>query len=188
MDHNDVALDLARDVAIPSGSRGVLPVGLDGDGNIRAMDVRVDGIDGTRRLQIEGKVSFSPPAAPPAATAVSITFSGALAISTNQTDNYTITNAKRFVLQQVVAGSEGDSTERGSVVEVFYFDGTTERIVERVYLNGFTTEVFPSTETSRDGTNCDGNGSTKTIRIRRRRLSGASQEVDFVVRGYEYTP
>jgi hypothetical protein len=163
-------------------------VGEDGTGKAQAADVRVDALDGVRRLQIAGNITLSPPAAPPATTAVTITFSGALAISTDQTDNYVITNAKRFVVQQIVCGCEGDSTEKGSCIEVSYFDGTTAFLIERVYINGFTTQVYPNTEKSRNGTLCDGNGTTKTIRVVRRRLSGASQEVDVVVRGYEYTP
>jgi hypothetical protein len=188
VDHNDVALDLARNTTVPAGSRGLLMVGEDGTGKAQAADVRVDALDGVRRLQIAGSITLSPPAAPPATTAVTITFSGALAISTDQTDNYVITNAKRFVVQQIVCGSEGDSTEKGSCIEVSYFNGTTALLLERVYINGFTTEVYPQTDKSRNGTLCDGNGTTKTIRVVRRRLSGASQEVDFVVRGYEYTP
>jgi len=188
VDENDLRLDMAPDATLPSGYRGLLAMGHDEDDKAQVLDVRIDQIDGQRRLQIEGKVSFTAPSPPPATTAVTITFAGALAISADQTDNYVIANGKRFVLQQVVAGSEGDSTEKGSCIEVSYFNGTTALLIERVYLNGFTTQVYPNTEKSRNGTLCDGNGTTKTIRIVRRRLSGASQEVDVVVRGYEYTP
>lgn len=166
----------------------VLTAGKDASGDVRALDVRYDSTDGIRRLQVEGRVSVTAPTAPPSTTAVTITFSGALSISSTATDNYTITNGKKFVLQQVIAGSEGDTSERGSVVEVFYYDGSTERIIERVYLNGFTTAVYPNAATARDGTAITGNGTTKTIRLRRRRLSGSAQEVDAVLRGYEYTP
>lgn len=188
VDANDVALDLARGASVPAGSRGLLGIGEDAAGVARAIDVRVDPLDGRRRLQIEGKLTVSPPEPPPSTTKVTITFAGALSIATDTADDYTIANGKRFVVQQIIAGSEGDTSERGSVVEVFYFDGTTEHLVERVYLNGFTTEVYPNTDKARDGTLADGNGTTKTIRVRRRRLSGSMQEVDFVVRGYEFTP
>lgn len=187
-DANGVAMPLARDTAIPASARGLLGMGEDPGGVARALDVRVDALDGRRRLQIEGKFSLTPPEPPPSTTKVTITFAGALSITTDQTDNYVITASKRFVVQQIVAGCEGDTSERGSVVEVIYFDGTTEHLVERIYLNGFTTEVYPATELSRDGTILEGNGTTKTIRVKRRRLSGSTQEVDFVVRGYEYTP
>jgi hypothetical protein len=189
VDANDLALDLARNTTIPANSRGLLVVGDDEDGKAQALEVNIDPLDGKRRLQIEGNVSIAAPEPPVGTTAVSFTFSGALSITTTQTDNYVITNAKRFVLQQIVAGSEGDSTAKGSVIEVFYFDGTTEYLVEREYINGFTVAVSPLTEVSRDGTQTmDGNGTTKTVRVKRRRLSGSSQEVDFVIRGYEYTP
>jgi hypothetical protein len=162
--------------------------GVDATGNIKSIDVREDPTDGVRRLQVEGRVAITAPVPPPTTTPVSITYSGALSITTNRTDNYVITDSKRFVVQSIVAGSEGDTSERGSVVEVYYFDGTTQHIIERVYLNGFTTAVYPDTQQARDGTICLGDGATKTIRVVRRRLSGSAQEVDFVVRGYEYTP
>jgi hypothetical protein len=189
VDANDLALDLARNTTIPANSRGLLVVGDDEDGKAQALEVSIDPLDGKRRLQIEGHVSIAAPEPPVGTTVVSFTFSGALSISATQTDNYVITNGKRFVLQQIVAGSEGDTSEKGSVIEVFYFDGTTEYLVEREYINGFTTQLSPLTETSRDGAQTmDGNGTTKTVRVKRRRLSGSSQEVDFVIRGYEYTP
>lgn len=188
VDHNDLRLDMAPDVTLPSGYRGLLAMGHDEDDKAQVLDVRIDPIDGQRRLQIEGKVSFTAPSPPPSTTAVAITFSGALSITTDQTDSYVIANGKRFVVQQIEGGCEGDTSERGSAIEVYYFNGTTEFLVERVYINGFTTEVYPNTSTSRNGTAMDGNGTTKTIRVKRRRLSGSGQEVDFVVRGYEYTP
>lgn len=188
VDANDLRLDMATETTLPAGARGVLAMGRDDSNVAHFLDVRTDPLGGQNRLQIEGVVSITAPSPPPDTTPVAITFSGNLSINSTQTDNYTITNGKVFVVQQIVAGCEGDTSERGSAVEVFYFDGTTERLIERVYLNGFTTEVFPNTDTARDGTLATGNGTTRTIRIKRRRLSGSSQEVDFVVRGYEYTP
>lgn len=188
VDANDARMDFEPMVSIPASSRGFLALGQDENGLAQALDVREDSIDLIRRVQIEGRVSISAPVPPPSTTPVSITFSGALSITSNQTDNYVIANGKNFVVQQIVAGCEGDTSERGSAVEVFYFDGTTAHLIERVYLNGFTTEVYPNTEKARNGTVTLGNGTTKTIRVVRRRLSGSSQEVDFVVRGYEYTP
>lgn len=188
VDTSSLALDVELDTAVPTNTRGIMSVGEDANGVARALQVRVDAIDNTRRLQIEGKVSITAPQPPPATTAITIDSSSPLAISSTQTVNYIITAGKRFMIQQVVAGCEGDTSERGSCVEVFYFDGTTAHIIERVYLNGFTTETYPAASKSRDNTNLDGNGSTKTIRIVRRRLSGSSQEVDATVRGYEFTP
>lgn len=186
VDSNDVALDLARGSAVPAGTRGLLVVGEDVDGVARAVDVRIDPNDSKRRLQIEGKVTLTAPVAPPSTTAVTIAADTPLAITTDTTTSYIITNGKTFYIQQIACGSEGDSTERGSVVEVKYYDGATEHLVERIYVNGFTQYgVLPDTSKARDGTLMTGNGTTKTIRITRRRLSGASQEVDAVVRGYE---
>jgi hypothetical protein len=185
VDANDVALDLARSVAIPAGSRGLLVVGEDGATTARALDVRVDPIDGIRRLQIEGKVVSSAPPPPPGGTAVTIAADSPLAITSTQTASYTIPNGKTFYVQQVVCGAEGDPTEKGSKIEVLYYDGTTEHIVDRLYITGFTQYgSYPNTGTSRDGTAMTGDGSTKLIRVKRYRLSGSSQEVDAVVRGY----
>jgi hypothetical protein len=186
VDGNDARLDLDRNTAIPAGSRGLLALGQDEDGAAQALDVREDSVDLVRRLQVEGRVSVMAPSPPPSTTSVSVAADNPLSISSNITTTYVITNAKTFHLQQITAGSEGDSTERGSCVEVSYYDGTTNHLIERVYLNGFTTSVsFNNVSKSRDGTTMTGNGSTKTIRVLRRRLSGASQEVDAVVRGYE---
>ena len=161
-------------------------MGEDASGTAQAADIRKDTVDNIRRLQIEGRVSVTAPVAPPSTTAVSIASDSPLSITSDSTTNYVITNAKTFYLQQVVAGSEGDTSERGSVVEVLYYDGSTEHIIERVYLNGFTTSIsLNNINKSRDGTTMTGDGSTKQIRVRRRRLSGSSQEVDAVVRGYE---
>lgn len=188
VDANDLRLDMASETTLPANARGVMVMGHDDADAAQFLDVRLDPLGGQRRLQIEGKVSLTAPTPPPDTTPVAITFSGALSISSNQTDNYVIANGKRFVVQQIVGGCEGDTSERGSAIEVYYFDGTTQHLIERLYLNGFTTEVYPNTERARDGTATDGNGTTKTIRVIRRRLSGSAQEVDFVVRGYEYTP
>ena len=186
VDANDAAIDLARDTSIPSGSRGFLMVGEDGSGVARAVDIRVDPNDSKRRLQIEGKVlAVTTPIAPPSSTTVSIAADSPLSINTTTDTTYTIPNGVTFYLQQVVGGSEGDTSERGSVIEVFYYDGTTNHIVERVYVNGFTTYVAVNDlSKSRDATSMVGDGSTKLIRVRRRRLSGSAQEVDAVVRGY----
>jgi hypothetical protein len=186
VDDNDARLDLARDTAVPAGTRALLVTGEDSDGVARAIDVRVDPNGGTRRLQIEGKVSVTAPVAPPATTSVTLSASTPLSISNDTTTSYVITNGKTFYIQQIACGCEGDTSERGSCIEVSYYDGAVEHLVERLYINGFTQYgVLPDTPKARDGTTMTGNGTTKTIRIKRRRLSGSSQEVDAVVRGYE---
>ena len=156
----------------------------DGSGNI--VSVSLDASDSKRRLEIAGKVAIVAPSAPPSTTAVTINASSPLALSSDHTTTHTITNGKTFHFQQVETGSEGDTSEKGSVVEVSYFDGAIEHLLARVYLNGFTVFVpFNDVSVARDGTAMTGDGSTKTIRVKRRRLSGSSQEVDAVVRGYE---
>jgi hypothetical protein len=186
VDANDVALDLARNTTVPAGTRGLLVVGEADDGKAQAIEVRVDPADSIRRLQIAGKVTLTAPVPPPSTTAVTVSANSPLSITTDHTTEYIITNGKTLYIQQIACGSEGDTSERGSAVEVSYFDGTTEHLVERIYINGFTQYgVLPDTSTARDGTVMTGNGTTKTLRVKRRRLSGSSQEVDAVVRGYE---
>jgi hypothetical protein len=105
--------------------------------------------------------------------------------STHDTE-YTISSGKSFIIQQIVVGAEGDPNEKGSKVEVVYDDGTTEHLVDRIYIAG--TSLFgnyPDTGEARDGTSLDGDGSTKKLIIRRTRLGGATLEIDCVVRGYE---
>jgi hypothetical protein len=185
VDANDVALDLARSTSIPSGTRGLLVVGEDGATTARALDVRVDPIDGIRRLQIEGKVVTAPAPPPPGGTAVTIAGDSPLSVSTIEVTNYIIPNGVTFYVQQIVAGAEGDPTEKGSKIEVYFYDGTTEHIVDRIYITGFTQYgSYPNTGSSRDGTMMTGNGTTKTIRVKRIRIGGSAQEIDAVVRGY----
>jgi hypothetical protein len=107
-----------------------------------------------------------------------------LDMSGNNQTTYVITNGKTFYLQQIVAGSQGDPTENGSRVELFFYDGT-EHLVARIYLTGFTTFItYPQLNEARDGTAMSGNGTNYLI-LRRTRLSGGNQEVDAVIYGYE---
>ncbi|MHA2334281.1 MAG: hypothetical protein ACXAEU_19795, partial [Candidatus Hodarchaeales archaeon] len=109
-----------------------------------------------------------------------------LEVASLETHNYTITNGKTFYIQQIVVGAEGDPTEKGSKVEVHYFDGTTEHLIDRLYITGFTAfGSYPDASLARDDTELVGDGSTKTIRVKRIRMSGGTQEVDVVIRGYE---
>lgn len=182
---NGVALPVADGASVPANTRALLLAGEDQSGVARIPTVTQD-MDGKQRLEVTGKVSTSPPPAPANTTPVTIVADNPLSLTTTNTAEYTIAADKTFVIQQVVAGAEGDSTEKGSKVEIAYFDGTTEHLVERVYVSGFTQYgVYPDTSKCRDGTVMVGNGSTKKVRLRRMRLSGAAQEVDCVVRGYE---
>jgi hypothetical protein len=105
---------------------------------------------------------------------------------TSHTTEYVIANGKTFFIQQIIAGAEADPSEKGSKIEVAYFDGTTEHLVDRVYVTGFTQfGIYPDTSKTRDGTTMTGNGTTKVIRVKRQRMSTSGQEIDAVVRGYE---
>lgn len=129
-------------------------------------------------------VVASPPSPPPSTTPVQLDNSSPLSTNGTTTTAYTIPAGKTFTLQQVEAGGQEDPTESGTVVEVFYYDGSAEHIVTRIYVSGFTVSVAPNTSAARDGTVMTGDGSTKLVRLRRRRLSGGSQEVDSLLRGY----
>jgi hypothetical protein len=180
------ALDIQTETAVPADPHGFLVVGFDGEGYVQPLDVREDPQDGSNRLQIEGKVSIVAPAAPPNTTPVSIDNSTPLPITGTTDVYYAITNNKTFTVMQLIGGAEGDPTEKGTVVEIFYDDIGTLRIIDRLYLSGQTVSVYPNTSQARDGTALTGNaGGTKRILLRRRRLSNSAQEVDAVVRGYE---
>lgn len=156
----------------------------DKDGN--AVAVPFDGIDEIYRLAITGKVSISRPDLPPAATEVSIDASSPLSVTGTETTNHAIASGKTFHMQQVTAGAEGDPSDAGSKVEIFYVDsGSTEHIIERVYIVGFSQfAIYPDTTQARDGTSLDGTG-TELIRVKRIRFGGNAQEIDAVVRGFE---
>lgn len=187
LSQGDVALDVVPNTTLPANTRGLVISGSDTTGKAQFAQVDVDAVDGVRRLQITGKVTTSYPTAPPSTTPVTIDASTPLSITTTSTTEYTISNGKTFVIQQVSTGAEGDPTEKGSKIEIIYYDGTTEHLIERIYITGFTQfGVYPDTRTARDGTVMAGDGSTKKIRVKRYRLSGSAQEVDAVVRGYEF--
>lgn len=147
--------------------------------------VVLDEQDGLRRIAVSGKVYSLPPAPPADTTPVTIPADTPLAINQDTHHDYVIPNGKTFYLQQIVVGAEGDPTEKGSKVEVSYFDGTSYHVIERLYFTGFTQYgSYPDIGMARDGTALVGNGSTKKIRVSRIRLSGSTEEVDCVVRGY----
>lgn len=157
---------------------------VDGDGT-NVVDVETDAADGKQRLAIVGKVSVSAPATPPSATPVTIAGDTPLSISTTQNTEYVIPDGETFTLSVVEAGAAGDPTEKGSKIEVIYDEDGTEKIIERIYITGQTVAVYPDTSEARDGTSLVGNAAgTYKIILRRIRLSGTSQEVDAVVRGY----
>lgn len=138
------------------------------------------------QLQIVGTVSLAAPPPPLASTPVAIENATPLSTTGTTTVDYTITNGTTFTLSSVSLGVEGDPTEKGTKLEVFYVDsGGTPHIIERIYAAGFTVEKFPNTNRARNGTLMVGNGVNTLIRVIRTRLSGGSLEVDGLVRGYE---
>ncbi len=164
-------------------SEGAGVVIADENGNL----VEVTLQDGIYKLNVVGKVTVAPPPVPAGSTPVLLVSDAPLSIAID-TDGtpFVIPNGETFYLTQIAAGAAGDPTEKGSAVELFFSPdgGTTEKIVQRLYVSGFTTTAnFEPQNTSRDGTAMLGDG-TATVFIRRRRLSGTSQEVDAVVQGY----
>ena len=180
------ALAVSDGVTIPASTKGLLFHGKDIEGKAALPHVlHQSGFDS---LSVVGSVSVVPPMSPPGTTVVTIAADMPLDISGVVDTEYVIPDETTFHLQQITAGAEGDPTEKGSKIDVLYYDGAIEHIIDRLYVSGFTTTVsYPSIGEARDGTDLLGNGSTKKIVVRRIRLSGTSQEVDAVVRGHLQT-
>lgn len=145
--------------------------------------VRFLRVDGAGRLQS----TVSPAVAPAASTPVTIAQPEAqLSINNNHDTIYIIPSGVTFYLQQVVAGAEGDPTEAGSKVEVYYRDAVTIlHLVTRLYIVGQTLAItYGDVSQARNGTAMTGDGTNTQVVLRRTRQSGQSQEVDAVIRGY----
>ena len=187
VDPSDVDLPGAEGVSATSIQR-LLIAGV-GESNLRTLALVEDTSDNIWRLAVQGKVSISAPMVPPATTAVIVAADTPLAIGSGSSPHdteYVISNGTTFTLQSIVAGAEGDPAEGGSRIDVVYVDsGSTEHLVSREYINGFTTVIYPDTSKARDNTTMTGNGTTTKIIVRRVRLSGGSVEVDAVARGFE---
>lgn len=140
------------------------------------------------RVLTAGKTVVTPPAPPTGATAVSIDASNPLTVGPNpvfQESEYTIPDGKNFYMQFVAAGAEGDPTESGSKVEVYFDENGTRHLIERLYLTGFTVSLaYDDLHESRDGTVMTGSGVLNKIVVRRERMSTSANEIDAVVRGY----
>lgn len=158
----------------------------DGNSGLLA-DVIEDATENVNRVAIVGKVSITNPAVPPSTTPVA--YAGTpLSFSSSDDTTFTITDGKTLHIQSVFAGAEGDPAEKASKVEVFYSPdgGTTEKIVDRIYLSGDTISLFPDTMEARDGTQLDGVATNQgKIIIRRTHFGGSAKELDCVVRGFE---
>lgn len=184
VDINDVALDVADNTTIPANTRGFLPMGEDETGKARRITAIDDG--GVVRLAMTGTVTIQPAPPPEGGTPVQIAADSPLDVSSSETTDYTITNGKTFYLQQISAGAEGDPTEKGSKITVQYYDGSTYHVLLRIYIMGESiTTTYPDVMETRDGTDMDGDGSTKYIRVTRENFGGSSKEIDCVLYGYE---
>lgn len=184
VDQNDYALDITADALLPANYSAVLIAGRE-NGTARIPSVTEDTTDGKYRMAIDGKISISAPEPPPTATAVSVAADTPLDVSASATTNYTITSGKTFTIQQLIAGAEGDPTEKGSKIEVHYVDSSSvEHIISRLYLTGESVDIYPDTSEARDGTALTGTG-TELIRIYRIQFGGGTREIDAVVRGFE---
>jgi hypothetical protein len=149
--------------------------------------VAYDSDRGVYLLSISGQVVVAPPAIPSGATPVTVENNDPLNLTGGASpddETYTITNGTTFYVTQFIAGGESNPTAAGSVVEI-YFDDGTEHLVSRIYINGNTASLsFNCLCEARDGTTLTGNG-TNTMIVRRRRLSNAASEVEGVLYGYE---
>lgn len=144
-----------------------------------------DTVDGIYRLAIDGKVAVVNLEPPVGTTPVQIVADNPLEVSNGISPHdteFVIPLNGTFTLQSIIAGSEGDSTENGSRVDVVYYDGT-EHLVAREYISGFSTTINPDTSKARDGTVMVGTGTQKII-VRRKRLSGGTLEIDAVAKGF----
>ncbi len=184
-DVNQVALAVAREATIPANTRGILILGEAQDGKSYA--VRVSGL---------GKVAVesSLPGPPPGTTEFVLSADDPLSVGPSpnyhETVSTAITNGEHLHIQFVAGGAEGDPSERGSMVEVYWREGgtPTDHLIERIFLTGETVYLsLPDTGKARDGTTLAGDGSTTKLVIRRERLSTSAQRVDAVVRGYTET-
>jgi hypothetical protein len=190
----EAALDAIKDTAgikkitdaLPAGTNVIGSMKLRGGATAVDAEVSQDAVDSRNKLWIQGSVSISTPEAPDSATAVTILGDTPLDISgTEDSTAYVIPDGETFTLQQIIAGAEGDTSERGTAIEVYYDDVGTDRLVFREYITGFTSSVTVNVSEARDGTALVGNaGGTKKIFLRRRRLSGGSLEVDAVAFGF----
>lgn len=168
-------------------NRGMLIAGHDHIGEkIRFAEMLEDPVDGVWRMAVVGKVQQVVPPPPPGVDRTLIAADDPLSITGTHDTEYIITTGKTFYLQHIAVGAEGDPTEKGSKIEIYYKEDSTEHIVERVYVTGFTQYgIYPDTDISRDGTSLTGDGTAKII-IRRSRMGASSaQEIDVVLRGYE---
>lgn len=152
---------------------GTIISGVDSDGVTHKIAVDGNGNIGVRVV----------PNVPPAGVSATLIFADTpLTVSSHDT-TFTIPNGETFHLQRVLSGNE-DPT-KGASVEIIYYDGTTEHLVWRGFYAGFSVPIdFPDLSIARDGTAMTGDGSTKTIIVRRAVFTGGAIAIDSTVQGF----
>jgi len=189
VDGNQDPIDIQDGVAVPAGvDSGLQVAGPDLGGTGRVVTVTRDSDDGKNRLEISGKISVSAPPPPPAATPKQIAADTPLDVTGTHNTDYEITDGTTFTIQSFTAGAEGDPTEKGAKVSIFYIDASSvSHLVADIYLTGETVQTFPDTSVARDGTSLDGTAAAGTgvLRVAREQFGGGTRELDSVVRGFE---
>lgn len=179
-------LDILAEADTTTGLKGLLPVAKTAQDLSTFLLAQPDGA-----LIVANK----PPSAPPGTTEYQASVDeaeldvgqGGDVASPHTSLGPIVPNGETLTLQSVEVGTEGDSSENGSVIEVYWREGVgpTDHIVGRYYVMGETVQVvLPDVSEARDGTPFTGDGSTTRIVVVRRRLSVAALEIDFVIRGY----
>jgi hypothetical protein len=140
-------------------------------------------------------VAAKPPTAPPGTTEFVMAVneaelsvgSGGDVASPHTTESAIIGNTVNLFLQSVNVGTEGDPSEAGAKVEIYWREGAgpTDHLIERIFVAGDTKQItLPNINKARDGTAMTGNGTNTKLAITRTRLSASAQEVDFEIRGF----
>ena len=188
-------MEVEHAVAVPANTKGILLHGKTLAGVASVPSVILDGDDSKWRVAIEGKVSVSPPEPPLTSGGRILVYAdNPVIVPGNQARDtvFVIDDTKRLFIQQVIVGAEGDPTESGSTIRLYYSPdgGTTELLIQKFYVGGQSyTITFPNLDETRDGTPIDGvaTGQGQLI-VRRERQGGGNQEIDATVICYEDTP
>ena len=155
--------------------------------------ILVDPVDPDRMVGVTAdkklKVTTAAVDIPTGSTQKIIAADNPLSVTNEHDTSWIIPDGKRFYLQQIQAGASGDPTEKGSAIEVFFNNGA-DHLIARIYITGETVHVpLPEVAKTRDDLDLDGSGTSNSIKVKRRRISGAGQEIDALVIGYyEDTP
>ena len=131
-------------------------------------------VDSSGRLKVIA--STAPPVTPPAATEVTQTAYSSM--SGTQDTLYTITNGTTLTITQLQGGAEADSD--GTVIELYEdpnVDLSVLNVITVIFASGVSNSIPLADDFTGDG--------TRRILLRRRRLTGGSNEVFGRWTGYE---